>query len=105
MTYAMSDIHGCYDKFAAALEKISFSSNDILYILGDVVDRGPDGIKIILDISKREMSLPFGEITITRPLFFLKILHCRATIREPTNLSEPLKCGLGTGECPPMKAF
>lgn len=54
MTYAMSDIHGCYDKFAAALEKISFSSNDTLYILGDIVDRGPDGIKIILDISKRE---------------------------------------------------
>lgn len=54
MIYVMSDIHGCYDKYIQMLEKISFSDSDILYILGDVVDRGPNGIKILLDIEKRE---------------------------------------------------
>lgn len=36
------------------LEKISLSKKDILYILGDVVDRGPNGMKILLHIGKRE---------------------------------------------------
>ena len=54
MIYAMSDLHGCYDKYIKMLEKINFSDNDILYILGDIVDRGPDGIKILQDIMKRK---------------------------------------------------
>ena len=35
------------------LKKIQFSDNDVLYILGDLIDRGPDGIKIIQDVMKR----------------------------------------------------
>ena len=53
MIYAMSDLHGCYDKYIKMLEKINFSDNDTLYILGDIVDRGPDGIKILQDIMQR----------------------------------------------------
>lgn len=53
MTYVISDIHGCYDKYIEMLEKINFSSEDTLYILGDVIDRGPNGIKIMLDIMQR----------------------------------------------------
>ena len=54
MIYVMSDIHGCYDKYKEMLKKISFSKEDILYILGDVVDRGSNGMKILLDIGARE---------------------------------------------------
>ena len=54
MIYAMSDLHGCYDKYIKMLKKINFSDNDTLYILGDIVDRGPDGIKILKDIIKRQ---------------------------------------------------
>ena len=54
MVYVMSDIHGCYDKYRKMLEKISLSDKDTLYILGDVVDRGPHGMKVLLDIAKRE---------------------------------------------------
>ena len=49
--YVMSDIHGNYDKFHKMLDKINFSENDKLIILGDIIDRGPDGIKLILEIS------------------------------------------------------
>ena len=49
-TYVMSDFHGRHDLFIRMLEKISFSDSDTLYILGDVADRGPDGIKTFLYI-------------------------------------------------------
>lgn len=44
MIYCMSDLHGCYRQYMAMLEKIGFSDEDTLYILGDTVDRGPSGI-------------------------------------------------------------
>lgn len=53
-TYVMSDMHGMYDQFLRMLEQISFSEEDILYILGDVVDRGRNGIKMLLDIMGRD---------------------------------------------------
>lgn len=40
MIYAVSDIHGCYEKYVQLLEIIRFSEGDTLYVLGDVVDRG-----------------------------------------------------------------
>ena len=58
MVYVMSDIHGEYDKYRRMLEKIRFSDNDILYILGDVVDRGPEPVKILLDMMKRPNVVP-----------------------------------------------
>ena len=54
MTYAVSDIHGCFDKYKALLEKLDLGPDDRLYVLGDVVDRGPDGPKILLDMMERE---------------------------------------------------
>ena len=58
MTYAMSDLHGCYDKYKKMLEKIHFGEDDTLYILGDVVDRGDGGIKILQDMMKRRNIIP-----------------------------------------------
>ena len=53
MTYCISDIHGAYDRYKSMLSLIHFSDADTLYILGDVIDRGPDGIEILLDIMNR----------------------------------------------------
>lgn len=50
MIYCMSDIHGERDRYLAMLKLIHFSDKDILYILGDVIDRKPDGIEILRDI-------------------------------------------------------
>lgn len=58
MKYAISDLHGCYDKYIRMLEKINFSDEDELYVLGDVCDRGEDGIKILLDMMKRPNVIP-----------------------------------------------
>ena len=43
----MSDIHGRKDRFDDVLKQIKLTKNDTLYILGDVIDRNPDGITIL----------------------------------------------------------
>lgn len=58
MTYVLSDIHGHYDKYKAMLEIISFRPADTLYVLGDVIDRGPDGVKILQNMMIRPNILP-----------------------------------------------
>lgn len=48
MIYVTSDLHGYpFEKFKEMLASVSFSDDDFLYILGDVIDRGRDGIKIL----------------------------------------------------------
>ena len=54
MVYAMSDIHGEYDKYIAMLDKIGFSDEDTLYVLGDVVDRGEAPVRILQDMMARD---------------------------------------------------
>ena len=51
-TYVCSDLHGEYDAYKAIIEKLG--KDDKLYILGDVIDRGDDGIKILQDIMERQ---------------------------------------------------
>lgn len=53
-TYVMADIHGEYDKFIKMLQHIDFNSDDTLYIVGDVIDRGPDSVKLLKDLSLRD---------------------------------------------------
>ena len=53
MIYAMADLHGCAEQYFEMLRLIRFSEEDTLYILGDVIDRGEGGIKILLDMMRR----------------------------------------------------
>ena len=46
-TYVISDIHGEYEKFMDILAQINLKEDDTLYVLGDVVDRGPHPIKVL----------------------------------------------------------
>lgn len=58
MHYVISDIHGCYEKYRAILQAIRLRDTDTLYVLGDVVDRGPDGIRILQDMMGRANVYP-----------------------------------------------
>lgn len=53
MVYVISNIHGNYTKFNEMLDKISFSDNDIMYVLGDVVDYGDETMEVVCDLSVR----------------------------------------------------
>lgn len=50
MTYVLSDIHGNLQRFRSVMEQIDLQPEDSLYVLGDVIDRFPDGIKILKTI-------------------------------------------------------
>lgn len=47
MIYCTADIHGDLTRFQTLLQHISFSPQDTLYILGDVIDRGKDGVALL----------------------------------------------------------
>ena len=53
MIYVMSDIHGCLDRYRNVLRQIRLRKDDHLYILGDVIDRGPEGLCILRDTMER----------------------------------------------------
>ena len=38
--YVVSDIHNDADRFKLLLEKINFTKDDILFLAGDIFDRG-----------------------------------------------------------------
>ena len=53
-TYVMSDIHGQFDSFMKMLDLIVFSDEDELYIVGDVIDRGPKSVECIKWIMEQD---------------------------------------------------
>lgn len=46
-TYVVSDIHGLKNRFDRMLADLHLQATDHLYILGDIVDRGPSGIALL----------------------------------------------------------
>lgn len=42
--FAVSDVHGNLDYLKGLLDKISFSPDDVLILLGDLIEKGPDSI-------------------------------------------------------------
>ena len=65
--YAISDLHGQYGIFEKLLEVIDFSDDDYMYVLGDAIDRGPDGIRIL----QRIMSSPNMDLLIGNHEFLM----------------------------------
>jgi serine/threonine protein phosphatase 1 len=46
-SFVVGDIHGCNETFSRLLDVIGLSRTDTLYLLGDLVDRGPDSKGVI----------------------------------------------------------
>jgi serine/threonine protein phosphatase 1 len=49
-TYCISDIHGHWDNFERFLDVLE--KDDVVYLLGDVVDKGPESIRILQHVLK-----------------------------------------------------
>ena len=58
MHYVISDIHGNYEKYCELLDCIDLKDEDVLYVLGDVIDRGEQGIRILQDMMFRINVVP-----------------------------------------------
>ena len=54
MIYLLSDIHGNERRFCSILKQIRLQPEDTLYVLGDVIDRHPGGLRIL----RRIMAMP-----------------------------------------------
>ena len=54
MRYAVGDIHGMSKLFFELMGKLNLTQKDRVYILGDAMDRGKDGIEVLQYIMKQE---------------------------------------------------
>lgn len=90
MIYVMSDIHGEYEKYTAMLEKINFREKDILYVLGDVVDRGDRPIEIVQDMMVRPNVYPIMGNHELMAIDMLNALSVEVTEESVANISREL---------------
>ena len=58
MTYVIGDIHGKKEKYLEMLEKLNPSETDAVFVLGDVIGIGDDGIEILRDMMYRANIFP-----------------------------------------------
>ena len=85
MIYVMSDIHGCKDEYIKALKTIDLKEEDTLYVLGDVVDRGAEGIEILQDMMMRSNIIPLIGNHDYMALLMLKKLNVAITEENVDN--------------------
>lgn len=79
MTCVMSDIHDCCREYSEMLEKIACSNTDLLYIIGNVVDRDPDVLPLLEGIVARcNVCLPAGNHGYEMRCFFLCRHRCNS---------------------------
>lgn len=53
--YAIGDVQGCYNQLIQLIDKIGFNpSVDVLYFVGDLVNRGPESYKVLKWIYKNQ---------------------------------------------------
>lgn len=58
MTYVIGDIHGNREKYELMLNKLNPTDEDAVFVLGDVIDIGDDGIAILQDMMYRTNVYP-----------------------------------------------
>lgn len=105
MHYALSDLHGRYDLYRAMLDKIKLDQSDTLYILGDFVDRGDEGLKIVLDVAERNNVVPImGNHDLTAQIV-LSQLDRELSADEICELRRSLNLWMMDGGEPTLKEF
>lgn len=58
MIYVCGDIHGQFKLFRELLKTIHFSEDDVMYLVGDIIDRGSDSIPLMQYIMEHENIIP-----------------------------------------------
>ena len=51
-TYAFGDLQGCLREFDALLERVAFGAQDELWLVGDLINRGPDSLGTLRRVYK-----------------------------------------------------
>lgn len=88
MEYVISDIHGHYDTFCRLMEKIKFCGSDRLYVLGDMIDKGRDGIRL----AKTLFAMSEAEcIAGNHEYDFLKFFHAKLKTDNDEEIMKSLR--------------
>ena len=110
MNYVVSDLHGCYKSWLALLQEIRLTDEDELYVLGDIVDRGPEPMLLLQDMMSRCNVFPIAGNHDFAAFLSLKSMTTELTDQsiqkmEENNEFEQMLLWLSDGGQPTMQAF
>src|SRR5271155_5306574 len=87
--YAIGDVQGCDAELGELLGKLKFSANrDSLWFVGDLVNRGPDSLKVLRRI--RDLGNAASVILGNHDLHLLAVACGAAQLRNDDTLAEIL---------------
>lgn len=108
MTYVVSDLHGSAEKFERLLRNIRFTDDDVMYVLGDIVDYGEGSMDLLCDLSMRFNVIPIvgdHDLRAQKLLTVLDgMLRDGSMPDDPTVLSE-MTAWIQDGGQPTMEGF
>ena len=107
MTYVISDIHGSADQFRQLKKKICFGGRDAMFVLGDIIDIGPDGLEILEEMSYAQNIWPVaGEHEVTARRLLRKFSELLASGETPdAGFALEMREWLASGGAPTFEAF
>jgi bis(5'-nucleosyl)-tetraphosphatase (symmetrical) len=70
--YAIGDVQGCWRELKALLKKLRFRDSDELWLAGDLINRGPDSLKVLRKL--RAMDQQIHIVLGNHDLHFLAIV-------------------------------
>ena len=83
--YAIGDLQGCFKEFSRLLKRVDFNpSKDHLYLVGDIVARGPDSLACLDYIYRHQDSM-----TVTLGNHDLHMVACHY-LNKPINPKDKL---------------
>ena len=106
-TFVMSDIHGCYREYRRLLQIIRFREEDMLYVIGDCVDKGDAPMELLKDMMARPNVVPLmGNHDLEALVILRRLDEVRADGEEPDSaFVESVKDWLMDGGQPTLNGF
>ena len=88
--YAIGDIQGCFKEFKLALKKVNFNfDKDYLWLVGDLINRGPDSLKLLKFVYKirKRTHIVLGN----HDLHFLACFYGQRKLEKTDTIEELIK--------------
>lgn len=87
--YAIGDIQGCYQELQLLLQKINFNhGTDTLWLVGDIVNRGPQSLKVLQFCMRHESSIQM--VLGNHDLHLLALMYGHGKLKRSDTLAEIL---------------
>ncbi|XXQ67959.1 symmetrical bis(5'-nucleosyl)-tetraphosphatase [Neisseriaceae bacterium B1] len=85
--YAIGDLQGCFDELAALLAKLDFNhGTDTLWLVGDLVNRGPKSLQCLEFVMKHESSVQV--VLGNHDLHLLAIVYGKGRLKKHDTLTQ-----------------